>query len=82
MYLTYDIRYSMSVVHHRLIDCVTERNGSKEKSEIFYRPVTIIRLLSKGTIEEGMYEIAQEKLHLEQQITGNEGKSTEPVEFR
>jgi len=39
-----------------------------------YRPVTIIRLLSQGTIEEGMYEIAQEKLHLEQQITGDEGK--------
>jgi len=38
------------------------------------RPVSIIRLLSEGTIEEGMYEIAQEKLHLEQQITGNEGK--------
>lgn len=36
------------------------------------RPVTIIRLLSEGTIEEGMYEIAQEKLHLERQITGNE----------
>ncbi|XP_032675954.1 SWI/SNF-related matrix-associated actin-dependent regulator of chromatin subfamily A containing DEAD/H box 1 homolog isoform X2 [Odontomachus brunneus] len=36
------------------------------------KPVTIIRLLSKGTIEEGMYEIAQEKLHLEKQITGNE----------
>ncbi|KAH0954847.1 hypothetical protein HN011_009740 [Eciton burchellii] len=36
------------------------------------RPVTIIRLLSQGTIEEGMYEIAQEKLHLEQQITGDE----------
>ncbi|KAL6448050.1 hypothetical protein ACFW04_000235 [Cataglyphis niger] len=35
-------------------------------------PVTIIRLLSEGTIEENMYEIAQEKLHLEQQITGNE----------
>lgn len=38
------------------------------------KPVTIIRLLSEGTIEESMYEIAQEKLHLEQQITGNEGK--------
>lgn len=36
------------------------------------KPVTIIRLLSEGTIEESMYEIAQEKLHLEQQITGNE----------
>ncbi|XP_025264411.1 SWI/SNF-related matrix-associated actin-dependent regulator of chromatin subfamily A containing DEAD/H box 1 homolog [Camponotus floridanus] len=36
------------------------------------KPVTIIRLLSENTIEENMYEIAQEKLHLEQQITGNE----------
>ncbi|XP_043481761.1 SWI/SNF-related matrix-associated actin-dependent regulator of chromatin subfamily A containing DEAD/H box 1 homolog [Leptopilina heterotoma] len=36
------------------------------------KPVRIIRLLSEGTIEEGMYQIAQEKLHLEQQITGNE----------
>lgn len=34
------------------------------------KPVSIMRLLSEGTIEEGMYEIAQEKLHLEQQITG------------
>ncbi|XP_012224295.1 SWI/SNF-related matrix-associated actin-dependent regulator of chromatin subfamily A containing DEAD/H box 1 homolog isoform X1 [Linepithema humile] len=36
------------------------------------KPVTIIRLLSEGTIEENMYEIAQEKLHLEQQITETE----------
>ncbi|KYN07495.1 PREDICTED: SWI/SNF-related matrix-associated actin-dependent regulator of chromatin subfamily A containing DEAD/H box 1 homolog [Cyphomyrmex costatus] len=36
------------------------------------RSVSIIRLLSEGTIEEGMYEITQEKLHLEQQITGGE----------
>ncbi|XP_078044960.1 SWI/SNF-related, matrix-associated actin-dependent regulator of chromatin, subfamily a, containing DEAD/H box 1 [Augochlora pura] len=36
------------------------------------RPVSIIRLLSEGTIEEGMYEIAQDKLHLEEQITRNE----------
>ncbi|CAK9812257.1 SWI/SNF-related matrix-associated actin-dependent regulator of chromatin subfamily A containing DEAD/H box 1 homolog [Anthophora quadrimaculata] len=36
------------------------------------RPVSIIRLLGKGTIEEGMYEIAQDKLHLEQQLTGEE----------
>ncbi|XP_014209606.1 SWI/SNF-related matrix-associated actin-dependent regulator of chromatin subfamily A containing DEAD/H box 1 homolog [Copidosoma floridanum] len=34
--------------------------------------VRIIRLLSKGTIEEGMYKIAQEKLNLEKKITGNE----------
>ncbi|XP_066586309.1 SWI/SNF-related matrix-associated actin-dependent regulator of chromatin subfamily A containing DEAD/H box 1 homolog [Prorops nasuta] len=36
------------------------------------KPVSIIRLLSEDTIEEGMYEIAQEKLHLEKQITGDE----------
>lgn len=42
------------------------------------RPVTIIRLLTEGTIEEGMYEIAQDKLHLEQQITGaEENESTD-----
>lgn len=36
------------------------------------KPVRIIRFLSEGTIEEGMYQVAQEKLDLEQQITGNE----------
>ncbi|CAL7947261.1 unnamed protein product [Xylocopa violacea] len=36
------------------------------------RPVNIMRLLSESTIEEGMYELAQDKLHLEQQITGDE----------
>lgn len=36
------------------------------------RPVSIIRLLSEGTIEEGMHEIAQDKLDLEQKITSNE----------
>ncbi|CAD6218365.1 GSCOCG00011442001-RA-CDS [Cotesia congregata] len=35
-------------------------------------PVRIIRLLAENTIEEGMYEIAQEKLHLEAQVTENE----------
>lgn len=35
----------------------------------------IIRLLSKDTIEEGMYKIAQEKLNLEKKITGNEGNN-------
>lgn len=33
-----------------------------------------MRLLGEGTIEEGMYEIAQDKLHLEQQITDEGGK--------
>ncbi|KAK2586766.1 hypothetical protein KPH14_011794 [Odynerus spinipes] len=42
------------------------------------KPVRIIRLLGHNTIEEGMYEIAQEKLNLEQQITGSEeGENTD-----
>ncbi|XP_031844634.1 SWI/SNF-related, matrix-associated actin-dependent regulator of chromatin, subfamily a, containing DEAD/H box 1 [Nomia melanderi] len=36
------------------------------------RPVSIVRLLCEDTIEEGMYEVAQDKLHLEEQITRNE----------
>ncbi|XP_008557186.1 SWI/SNF-related matrix-associated actin-dependent regulator of chromatin subfamily A containing DEAD/H box 1 homolog [Microplitis demolitor] len=36
------------------------------------KDVRIIRFLAEKTIEEGMYEIAQEKLHLEAQITENE----------
>lgn len=36
------------------------------------RPVKIIRLISKGTIEEGMLQIAQEKLQLEREVTGLE----------
>ncbi|CAK1551300.1 unnamed protein product [Leptosia nina] len=34
------------------------------------RPVTIYRLLSAGTIEEGIYQVAQEKLTLEKHVTG------------
>ncbi|CAB4069056.1 SMARCAD1 [Lepeophtheirus salmonis] len=34
------------------------------------RPVSIIRLISEGTIEEGIYSVAQEKLKLEQDLTG------------
>lgn len=45
-----------------------------KKTLINYRPVRIIRLLSKDTIEEGMYKIAQEKLILEKKITDDEGK--------
>lgn len=41
---------------------------------VHFRPVSIIRLLSEGTIEEGMHEIAQDKLDLEQKITSNEGQ--------
>lgn len=34
------------------------------------RPVKVIKLISKGSIEESMFKIAQEKLNLEQQVTG------------
>ena len=36
------------------------------------RPVSIYRLISEGTIEEGMLLVAEEKLKLEQDITSNE----------
>ncbi|KAK3854378.1 hypothetical protein Pcinc_039143 [Petrolisthes cinctipes] len=36
------------------------------------RAVKIIRLVSKGTIEEGMLQIAQDKLQLERDVTGME----------
>ncbi|RZC42894.1 SWI/SNF-related matrix-associated actin-dependent regulator of chromatin subfamily A containing DEAD/H box 1 -like protein [Asbolus verrucosus] len=36
------------------------------------RPVTVYRLISQGTIEEGMLEMNKEKLKLEQQITTEE----------
>lgn len=37
------------------------------------RPVTIYRLISEGTLEEGMHMIAQEKLNLEKEVTGEGG---------
>ncbi|KAG6452871.1 hypothetical protein O3G_MSEX007839 [Manduca sexta] len=42
------------------------------------RPVTIYRLLSTGTIEEGIYQVAQEKLNLEKHVTGED--ENEPTE--
>lgn len=33
------------------------------------KPVTIYKLVSEGTIEEGMLMIAQEKLQLEKEVT-------------
>ncbi|XP_023293343.2 SWI/SNF-related matrix-associated actin-dependent regulator of chromatin subfamily A containing DEAD/H box 1 homolog [Lucilia cuprina] len=36
------------------------------------RPVSIYRLITEGTIEEGMLMVAEEKLKLEQDITSNE----------
>lgn len=41
------------------------------------RPVAIHRLISKGTIEEGMFQMAQEKLKLEQEITTDENETSE-----
>lgn len=34
------------------------------------RPVKVIKFISKDSIEESMFKIAQEKLNLEQQVTG------------
>lgn len=39
------------------------------------REVHIHRLISKETIEEGMFAVAQEKLRLEQRITGEDGEA-------
>ena len=43
------------------------------------KTVTVYRLISEGTIEEGMFELAKEKLKLEHDITSNEN---EPSEMR
>merc|ERR1719225_355683 len=40
------------------------------------REVKIIRFISEDTIEEGIYNIAQEKLKLEQDVTGKDGEET------
>ncbi|KAL4715911.1 hypothetical protein ACJJTC_013211 [Scirpophaga incertulas] len=41
------------------------------------RPVTIYRLLSVGTIEEGIFQVAQEKLNLEKHVTENDENETQ-----
>ncbi|XP_049873647.1 SWI/SNF-related matrix-associated actin-dependent regulator of chromatin subfamily A containing DEAD/H box 1 homolog [Pectinophora gossypiella] len=41
------------------------------------REVTIYRLLSAGTIEEGIYQVAQEKLNLEKHVTGQDENEPE-----
>lgn len=38
--------------------------------KFFSRPVKVIKLISKDSIEESMFKVAQEKLNLEQQVTG------------
>ena len=37
-------------------------------------PIYIFRLISEDTIEEGIYTIAQDKLKLEQDVTGKDGE--------
>lgn len=39
---------------------------------ILFREVQVIRLISKGTIEESMLKISQQKLKLEQDMTATE----------
>lgn len=41
------------------------------------KPVTIHRLVSQGTIEEGMFQMAQDKLKLEREITTDENENSE-----
>ena len=40
------------------------------------REVKVIRFTTEDTIEEGIYNIAQEKLKLEQDVTGENDKDT------
>lgn len=41
---------------------------------IFFRPVTVMRFISKNSIEENIYQVALEKLSLEREIS-SEGKT-------
>ncbi|XP_050542472.1 SWI/SNF-related matrix-associated actin-dependent regulator of chromatin subfamily A containing DEAD/H box 1 homolog [Daktulosphaira vitifoliae] len=43
------------------------------------RPVKVIKLISQDSIEQSMYKVAQEKLDLEQQVTGS-GKDDEEAD--
>ncbi|KAK9739304.1 Helicase conserved C-terminal domain [Popillia japonica] len=40
-------------------------------------PVSVYRLISKGTIEEGMWQLTQEKLKLEKEITSDDYENTD-----
>ncbi|GJQ81766.1 hypothetical protein Trydic_g313 [Trypoxylus dichotomus] len=40
-------------------------------------PVSVYRLISKGTIEEGMWQLTQEKLKLEKEITSDDYDNTD-----
>ena len=42
---------------------------------LFYREVKVIRLISKETIEEGMLQVAEDKLRLEKDISSDESSN-------
>lgn len=44
------------------------------------RPVRVIRLVSKGTIEENILSLAEEKLNLEKEVSKNEGNLGEVID--
>ena len=46
------------------------------------RPVRVIRFVSKDSIEEGIYSIAQEKLKLEQDLVNSEEDSENMLEYK
>jgi len=41
------------------------------------KPVKVIKFISKGSIEDSMFKVAQEKLNLEQQVTGTDEEEAE-----
>lgn len=45
------------------------------------KPVTIYRLISNGTIEEAMWDMTQEKLKLEKEITTDDGNKKKKLKF-
>lgn len=49
------------------VKCVTEWTAT---IFIFFRPVKVIKFISKDSVEESMFKVAQDKLNLEQQVTG------------
>ena len=46
----------------------------------FFRPVKVIRFISEETIEEGIYNIAQEKLRLEQDLSSADNEDGDKVQ--
>lgn len=49
---------------------------------VFFREVTVIKLISKGTIEESILKMNEQKLKLEQDVTAaDSGKSLAHDDF-